>query len=184
MTRTSVTHPLQIAALPLPSGGVVGITFCPGKCQPYAATGAWERDLNLDLNAIRDWGAGVLVTLVTAEEMSALKVEGLGVAAEEVGLKWLHLPIADVSTPTADWEEAWLRDRATVHSELDRDGRVVVHCKGGLGRAGTVAARILVERGTPADYAIALVRGVRPGAIETGAQEQYIRSLDTLKLVR
>ena len=31
-----------------------------------------------------------------------------------------------------------------------RSGRdVLVHCKGGLGRAGTIAARLMVELGTP-----------------------------------
>lgn len=52
-TRTSSTHPLQIASVrPSPSMGQVGLTFCPGKTQPYAATGAWNRDLGVDLDAI------------------------------------------------------------------------------------------------------------------------------------
>lgn len=175
MIRTSLTHPLQIAAAPAPGGGVVGITFCPGKRQPYAATGVWERDLGLDLQAVRDWGAGVLVTLVTEAELVELAVEGLGDAARTLGLGWLHLPIEDVSTPTAAWEADWSRQRRLVHDELDRGGRVVVHCKGGLGRAGTVVARILIERRARPEDAISAVRAVRPGAIETGAQAAYLR---------
>jgi ADP-ribosyl-[dinitrogen reductase] hydrolase len=35
-----------------PGYGRIGITFCPGKYQPDAATGVWHRDLNIDLNAI------------------------------------------------------------------------------------------------------------------------------------
>jgi ADP-ribosyl-[dinitrogen reductase] hydrolase len=38
--RTSKTHPLQIAELPLGDGqGRIGLTFCPGKRQPQAMTG-------------------------------------------------------------------------------------------------------------------------------------------------
>ena len=63
---------------------------------------------------------------------------------------------------------------------LDDAGRVLVHCKGGLGRAGLVAARILVERGAAPMDAINLVRRVRPGAIQTIRQEAYVRSLGAL----
>jgi ADP-ribosyl-[dinitrogen reductase] hydrolase len=54
---------------------------------------------------------------------------------------------------------------------------VVVHCSGGLGRAGTVAARLLIELGADPETAIAKVRRVRPGAIETYAQEQFVMGL-------
>lgn len=61
---------------------------------------------------------------------------------------------------------------------LLRDGgRVLVHCRGGLGRAGTVAARLLVELGDPAAVAVECVRQARPGAIETAAQLEYVLNL-------
>lgn len=52
---------------------------------------------------------------------------------------------------------------------------MLVHCKGGLGCAGLVASRLLVELGWEADAAIAAVRGTRPGAIETPAQAAHVR---------
>ena len=51
---------------------------------------------------------------------------------------------------------------------------VLVHCRGGLGRAGTIAARLLVELGMEPETAIASVRAVRPGAIETSDQEKFV----------
>lgn len=53
-----------------------------------------------------------------------------------------------------------------------------MHCKGGLGRAGTVAARLLIEFGQAPEDAIACVRAARPGAIETHQQETYLRQLN------
>ena len=51
--RTSITHPLEIAEVEVAPGyGKVGITFCPGKKQKHAATGEWDRDLDIDLDAI------------------------------------------------------------------------------------------------------------------------------------
>ena len=61
--KTSASHPLQIAAIVagVPGLGRVGLTLCPGKYDPYAMSGAWDRDLALDLDNIRDWGAAAIV---------------------------------------------------------------------------------------------------------------------------
>ena len=48
---------------------------------------------------------------------------------------------------------------------------------GGLGRAGTIASRLLIELGTAPNEAVAAVRSVRPGAIETSAQLEYVLGL-------
>ena len=65
----------------------------------------------------------------------------------------------------------------TLRNALLAGHRVLVHCRGGLGRAGTVAARLLVELGVPAVEAIRRVRAARPGAIETIEQQQYVLDL-------
>lgn len=175
MDRTSTTHPLQIAEIAIGSvGAKLGVTLCPGKHQLYAATGRWSRDLVVDLDAIRAWGADAVVTLVTSTELLDLKVAHLGEQVRSRGMQWLHLPIADVSTPAASWELEWLARRAVVHAALDRGGRVLVHCKGGLGRAGMISARILIERGVQPRAAVDSVRAARSGAIETHAQEDYL----------
>ena len=71
--RTSVTHPLQIAEVEVAPGfGKIGITFCPGKKQKNAATGSWDRDLALDLDAIAAWGAAAVLTLLEDQEIEAL----------------------------------------------------------------------------------------------------------------
>ena len=44
-------------------------------------------------------------------------------------------------------------------------GKVLIHCRGGLGRAGLVAALLLVEEGVSPPEAIRRVRAARPGAI-------------------
>ena len=55
--RTSQSHPLQIDALGPVGRGQLGLTFCPGKYDPRAQTGAWDRDLDTDLRAVLDWRA-------------------------------------------------------------------------------------------------------------------------------
>ena len=60
---------------------------------------------------------------------------------------------------------------------LREDRNILVHCRGGLGRAGTIAARLLIEIGIDPKIAISEVRAVRPGAIETVEQEKYVLSI-------
>jgi ADP-ribosyl-[dinitrogen reductase] hydrolase len=175
--RTSLSHPLQIAEVSVPGAtGVIGITFCPGKKQAAALTGAWDRDLRLDLNAVRAWGAATVITLLEPHELEELDVVGLGPEVCARGMAWLHLPIRDVSKPDHRFEAAWAEHRSTLRHQLSSGARVLVHCKGGLGRAGTVAALLLIELGVAHSDAIHQVRQARKGAIETPEQESYVRS--------
>ncbi len=172
--RTSSSHPLQIDAVTVSGGGRVGMTFCPGKKDRHAMTGHWDRDLEADLASIREWGASLLVTLVEDHELALLKVPDLGSRARDHGLDWLHLPIVDVSVPSAAFEAAWPQHARGLVARLVEGDSLVLHCRGGLGRTGLVAARLLIELGDDAVAAIARVRAVRHGAIETAAQETNV----------
>ena len=75
------------------------------------------------------------------------------------------------------FETAWSKVGEGLRGRLRDDFNIIVHCKGGLGRAGTIAARLLVELGQEPDAAISAVRAARPGAIETSTQAEYVRRL-------
>jgi ADP-ribosyl-[dinitrogen reductase] hydrolase len=173
--RTSLSHPLAIAELDLgPGMGRIGLTFCPGKKDGHAMSGAWNRDLGLDLDTIAAWGAAAVVTLVEAPELEFLKVPDLGAEVARRHMDWLHLPIPDVTAPGPAFERLWAEAGPGLRARL-RDGfDVLVHCRGGLGRAGTIAARLAVELGLEPTEAIRRVRSVRSGAIETAAQERHV----------
>ena len=96
---------------------------------------------------------------------------------EERDLTWLHCPIPDFDGPGAAFERAWADAGPRARDILRRGGTVVSHCRGGIGRAGTVASRLLIELGaaTP-DEALRRVRQARPGAVETWEQEQHVLS--------
>ena len=175
MRKTSLTHPLQIAAISAgPAFGRLGITFCPGKYDQHAMSGYWARDLALDLDVIRDWGAAAVVTLLEQKELTLLQVERLSEEVLHRSMLWFHLPIVDVSTPDKQFEQRWESAGDDLRTILRRGGDVLVHCRGGLGRAGTIGARLLIELGMEPATAITSVRAVRPGAIETRAQEKYV----------
>jgi protein-tyrosine phosphatase len=174
--RTSLTDPLRIAEVAVgTSGGYVGITICPGKSGASALGPRWHRDLGIDLDHVKAWGASAVVSLIEDWEFEALGVTRLGAEVAGRGLIWHHLPIVDGEPPDGRFQSAWHVAGPKIHAILDAGGKVLVHCRGGLGRAGTVAACLLVEQGVAAGDAMARVRTSRPGAIETLAQEAFVR---------
>jgi len=176
--RTSRSHPIRIDEVPAgDAGGVIGITFCPGKCGPSASGYRWERDLPTDLDAIARWAPAAIATLIEAHEFAMLGVRNLGEQIRARGLEWHHLPIVDVRPPDERFENAWQSSGPRLVGLLRSGEKVLVHCRGGLGRAGTVAARLLVEIGTPAEEAVTRVRAARPRAIETREQMRYVLAL-------
>ncbi|MCB9831084.1 MAG: ADP-ribosylglycohydrolase family protein [Planctomycetes bacterium] len=175
--RTSESHPLRIDSLQRADLGAIGITFCPGKKQLDADSGPWLRDLDLDLDVIAKAGFSAVLSLLEDDEYRALQVPlaDLRRGLEGRGIECHHLPIRDVSVPDRRFESRWLYVGARARRLLRAGKAVLVHCKGGLGRSGLVAARLLVELGLDADEAIRELRAIRPGVIETAAQEQHVR---------
>ncbi len=74
-------------------------------------------------------------------------------------------------------ESYWLLEGqllAAINTELEQGRAVYVHCWGGIGRTGTVAACWLVEQGLSADDAL-----VRVQLLRWGKHEQWLRSPET-----
>lgn len=155
------------------------MTICPGKKQSFGLYGPHNRDLAADIAAIEAWGAEILISLIETQEYRALKVEALHKCIP-ASILHLQMPIRDASVPDARWEAEWHLARPRIHEVLRRGGKVCLHCNGGLGRSGTIAARLLVEFGVSPDEAVSMVRSARPGAIETLEQERYIQHFASL----
>ena len=175
---TSASHPLRVDSVRVPGAeGLIGMTICPGKKGDSIHGHRWYRDLPTDVKAIKTWGAAAVVTLMEAYEFELLAVTDLGAEVERAGLRWFHLPIPDLGAPGDAFGRSWLERGPELHGMLTRGERLLLHCRGGLGRTGTVAAQLLIERGTRPEDAICEVRRSRKGAIETPAQEEYLRRL-------
>lgn len=90
-----------------------------------------------------------------------------GARLQPFNLRQIHLPVADFTAPS---EQTLDRGVAAIADAVRAGRKVAVHCGGGLGRTGTLLACYLVSEGMAADAAIAQVRRLRPGSIETAAQ--------------
>jgi atypical dual specificity phosphatase len=98
------------------------------------------------------------------------------------GLTEVHLPVRDFTAPTP---EQLGRGVEAIEQALANGHRVAVHCGGGIGRTGTLLACYLVRQGMGAAEAIARVRAMRPGSVETRAQvaavEAYAANAKSLR---
>jgi ADP-ribosylglycohydrolase/protein-tyrosine phosphatase len=182
MARTSQTHPIRLdfAARDDVLGrsihrGRIGMTFAPGKVQPNASTGAWKRDLELDLRRLRDvYGVTTLVSLVEDHELEELQISPLVAQCEAHGIECIRFPFPDMGVPEKLGALVKLTRRLT--GRMSGGDTVAVHCKGGLGRTGVVAAATLIADGEPLDEAVNIVRRARPGAIENQRQERCVEA--------
>jgi protein-tyrosine phosphatase len=90
------------------------------------------------------------------------------------GLDVIALAIPDAGIPSSMSAVADLvRD---ILARLRSGDDVVVHCRGGLGRTGLIAACVLTTTGHDARQAMAMVRAARHGAIENTRQEEFVRA--------
>lgn len=148
------------------------MTFAPGK-NAFGKAGNWKRDLDADLQRlVQVYDAQVLVSLLARHEYALYGISDLPRAAERYQLEFLHLPIMDGGTPPSVSEVVDFMPR--ILEPLRRGSTVVVHCRGGLGRTGLIAACCLTTVGHSPDRAIAMVRAERRSAIENVGQERFI----------
>ena len=143
--------------------GLLALSGLPGARGDYRA----------DLDHIHDWQPGLVISLTTEAEMAVAGATHLGADLGAMGCRWVHLPIEDFGTPQRDVQVLWPEVSASARHALLGGGRVLVHCRGGCGRSGMIALRLLVELGEDADVALRRLRAVRPCAVETGDQRRW-----------
>ncbi|WP_025739203.1 cyclin-dependent kinase inhibitor 3 family protein [Salinivibrio socompensis] len=160
-----MTHPTW--RLPLEKGGLI-LTPCPGTKQVT---------LRDSIAQLKTQGVTVVVTALSQDEMHAQGVNDLAAHVEALGLQWFHTPIADDCAPDDAFHARWQHISPSLHQALKRGEDIAMHCLGGSGRTGLLAAHLLLEKGWQLDDIITHVQALRPGAFTKENQLVYIRDI-------
>ena len=119
----------------------------------------------------------------SVDEMTWLRQQGIDILlsltedpprrdwVNDAGLLVFHVPVVDMEAPTPEQLE---RCVSAIRRANDQRMGVAVHCGAGLGRTGAVLACYYVTKGLTASNAVAKVRRLRPGSIETDEQAEAV----------
>jgi ADP-ribosylglycohydrolase/protein-tyrosine phosphatase len=189
--RTSTSSPLRVdwvppealgrlagrdrgRAGPDAGAGAVGMTVLPGK-RRIGYSGPQWRDPVADARRLREtYGCTTLLLLVEDADLDASRAWTTLPALGAVGIEVIRHPVADMDVPHD--AAAYRVTLDAIAARLAAGERVVVACRGGLGRTGTAVACLIVDGGADPDDAIAAVRAARRGTVERPAQESFVRS--------
>lgn len=113
-----------------------------------------------------------VVVLQTSRELAWSNPDLMDIY-EDAGIKVIHFPIHDMQAPVSVEK---LDRLVSLILQMLKAGRILmIHCFGGKGRTGLVAAAVLIKHAKlTALQAVNYIRHIRPGAIET---PQQLRSL-------
>jgi atypical dual specificity phosphatase len=92
---------------------------------------------------------------------------------ERHGFEVLHLPVPDMTAPSPEQMQEAL-DFIDIQRSMGH--AVAVHCLMGQGRTGTILAAYLIRRGITAEDAVARLRVICPGAIESTDQQHALQA--------
>lgn len=135
-----------------------------GELAGMAHPGVDGSSLRAVFEALKDVGVRAIVSLTE----HALDEK----PAKEHGISCHHAPVRDFCAPAPGVVDEVC---GFIDSFRDADQATVVHCGAGMGRTGTILACYLVHIGANASEAVARIRALRPGSIETAAQEVLIQ---------
>ena len=158
-------------------GGRLGMTNLPGDRDPRPlGLGLAPRALDADALQLHQLGVDALLLLVEDHELEHSEVPHMAEALAGEAIELLRFPIPDFGV-TEDPDG--LREAlGAVASRVLEGQTIVVACRAGRGRTGTIVGCLLRDGGLDADTAIGLTRSTRPGTIEREAQERFVRDWD------
>lgn len=124
-----------------------------------------------ELERLYSNGFRLLVCLLDEQEQSPrydpLRALRLGYARQSI-------PVRDFHAPTV----GQLKRFVDLVRSVGVKSKVIVHCEGGTGRTGTMAAAYWIAKGLRASQAIEKVRRVRPGAVEIDDQKAVLEEFE------
>ncbi len=125
--------------------------------------------------AMQQVDATTVVCLNQRDELESRYPDYVAWLQSQTPQRVVWFPIPDLGAPSIEAATALLGD---LHRRIARGDTLLVHCGAGIGRAGTMAAALLMTMGVEHEQAVAHVAAHRPMAgPEAGAQRELLEAL-------
>ncbi|WP_206194376.1 protein phosphatase [Shewanella sp. SNU WT4] len=160
-----MTHPFDV--LTLANGAAFIFTPCPGTKD------ANLRDAIASLNAA---GTHAIISVLPDDEIATLGVTALGHDIVQQGLAWYQLPIEDDEAPQQPFLSGFAMVKNELLARMAAQQTLAIHCRGGSGRTGLMAAILLLESGLPWPQVQGLIQGLRPNALTLAPHLNFLKA--------
>ena len=159
---------ISISWIPIGKKNLLGVSQFPGKnLQNIFDLSSFLKDLQI----IKKQKIKIVVSLLPENEKNKLGLDDLIWSKEEV--EYIQFPINDFSVPPKKKFNELKKLISFIKENLMLSKHVLIHCNGGKGRSGMVAA--LVLKAMKEKDPIKKVREKVIGAIETEEQEIFVK---------
>ena len=159
---------ISISWIPIGKKNLLGVSQFPGKnLQNIFDLSSFLKDLQI----IKKQKVKIVVSLLPDNEKNKLGLDDLIWSKEEV--EYIQFPINDFSVPPKKKFNELKKLISFIKENLVLSKHVLIHCNGGKGRSGMIAA--LVLKAMKEKDPIKKVREKVIGAIETEEQEIFVK---------
>ncbi len=129
--------------------GFIAIMAYPGK----------EQDAASAINSLAQDGIRQVVSLLEPAEAAALGLEGEAQLVAAESMRFVSFPIPDMGLPAS--VSAFARLARDLYGQIDAGDNTLLHCRGGVGRSGLLAAAVLLHCGMDPQQAFERVTRMR-----------------------
>ena len=159
---------ISISWIPIGKKNLLGVSQFPGKnLQNIFDLSSFSKDLQI----IKKQKIKIVVSLLPDKEKNKLGLDDLIWSKEEV--EYIQFPIDDFGVPPNNKYNELKKLISFIKENLMLSKHVLIHCNGGKGRSGMIAA--LVLKAMKEKDPIKKVREKVIGAIETEEQEIFVK---------
>ncbi|OMJ83647.1 hypothetical protein SteCoe_15374 [Stentor coeruleus] len=167
------------------NGGKLGLCQCPGKKLTKGRDGKEHiRDLHSDLLNFKERGVRTIVCLLNDSELRSLGVQPqqYKILTKNLDIEFIQYPILEMAPPD-NIESLENQVLIPIANIFTQNGFIVIHCRGGIGRAGTVAGCFLKKLRFFSNFSAAVqhLRKKRDKrCIESRKQEDFVKTYFSL----
>ena len=93
---------------------------------------------------------------------------------DTLSISWFHLPVSDSCAPELPFEQAFAMQQNALITLLNNKTTIVIHCHGGSGRTGMMAAILMLAIGYKPGQVKSEIQRIRPNSLKSQVQVNYL----------